>query len=88
MPSGSSPCPSTNSSTCWSPDGLRELLQQRLAELSLEIRNYPTPIARCDLHLPALLEERAAILSRLELLNEGSCSPAATWINDGGFDAA
>ena len=64
-------------------------LEKRIAELSAEIRNYPTPIARCDLHLPALLEERAELMARLETLNEqGSCSPAAVWTNDGGFNAA
>ena len=62
-------------------------LQQRLAELSEEIRNYPTPIARCDVQLSALLEERSLLLKQLED-NNGSCSPAAIWINDGGFDAA
>ena len=36
---------------------MREDLEKRLAALSEEIRSYPTPIARCDLHLPALLEE-------------------------------
>ena len=68
---------------------MRLELEQRLAELCAEIRNYPTPIARCDLHLPALLEERAQLLEKLGRLNDqGSCSPAAVWINDGGFDAA
>jgi hypothetical protein len=68
---------------------MREELRRRIAELSEEIRHYPTPIARCDLHLPALLEERAELMAKLELLNEqGSCSPAAVWTNDGGFDAA
>ena len=62
-------------------------LQKRLAELSEEIRNYPTPIARCDVQLSALLEERSLLLKKLEEHN-GSCSPAATWINDGGFNAA
>jgi hypothetical protein len=60
-------------------------LEERIAGLSEEIRNYPTPIARCDLHLPALLEERASLLSQLEKQN---CSPAALWTNDGGFNAA
>ena len=32
-------------------------LEQRLAELSREIRDYPTPIARCDEQLTALREE-------------------------------
>ena len=60
-------------------------LARRIAELSEEIRNYPTPIARCDLHLPALIEERAELMAKLE---QGSCSPAAIWNNDGGFNAA
>jgi hypothetical protein len=66
----------------------RDGLQQRIDELSREIRAYPTPIARCDLQLPALIEERAGLLARLEILNEqGSCSPAAVWANDGGRQA-
>ena len=68
---------------------VRAGLAQRIEELSREIRNYPTPIARCDLHLPALIEERADLMKELEQTNEyGSCSPAAVWSNDGGFDAA
>jgi hypothetical protein len=64
---------------------MRAELLQRIEQLSLEIRHYPTPIARCDLHLPALIEERAALMAQLESLNEqGSCSPAAVWANDGG----
>jgi hypothetical protein len=62
-------------------------IQRRLAELSEEIRNYPTPIARCDEQLSALLEERALLMKQLED-NNGSCSPAALWTNDGGFNAA
>ena len=61
-------------------------LQQRLAELCEEIRNYPTPIARCDEQLAALLEERAKIIKSLE--KQGGCTPLATWNNDGGFNAA
>ena len=68
---------------------MREKLEQRIAELSLEIRNYPTPIARCDEQLTALIEERSRLLAKLDDLNEhGSCSSAALWINDGGFNAA
>jgi hypothetical protein len=64
---------------------VRAELMRRIEQLSLEIRHYPAPIARCDLHLPALIEERAALMARLEPLNElGSCSPAAVWANDGG----
>ncbi len=60
-------------------------LERRIAEISEEIRHYPGPIARCDEHLPALLEERARLLAQLE---KQSCSAEALWINDGGFDAA
>jgi hypothetical protein len=68
---------------------LKEALEKRLAELVLEIRSYPTPIARCDLHLPALLEERTRVLSLLNSLDEKpACSPDALWVNDGGFHVA
>jgi hypothetical protein len=60
-------------------------LEKRIAELSDEIRHYPGPIARCDEHLPALLEERARLISQLE---KTACSPEALWTNDGGFNAA
>jgi hypothetical protein len=64
-------------------------LARRIDELSAEVRAYPTPIARCDLHLPALLEERALLLSQLNSFEEKSaCTPQALWINDGGFNAA
>jgi hypothetical protein len=56
-------------------------LQRRIDALSEEIRHYPTPIARCDLHLPALIEERAELMQKLEA---GPCSPEAVWANDGG----
>jgi hypothetical protein len=64
-------------------------LEQRIDELSHLIRSYPTPIARCDEQLAHLLEERSALVYRMKLLeDQGSCSPVATWINDGGFQAA
>ena len=68
---------------------MNESLQKRLAELSLEIRNYPTPIARCDEQLAHLLDERSALALKINILEEqGNCSPLAIWINDGGFHAA
>jgi len=68
---------------------MRSELERRIAELSGEIRRYPTPIARCDEQLTALLEERSRLVARLQRLEEhGSCGPTATWINDGGFHAA
>jgi hypothetical protein len=65
---------------------MKEELQKRLAELALEIRAYPTPIARCDEQLAALLEQRSRLV--LLLKKHSDCSPLALWINDGGFDAA
>ena len=68
---------------------MKDSLQKRLAELSLEIRNYPTPIARCDEQLAHLLEERSRLVFQMRILEEqGNCSPLAIWINDGGFHAA
>ena len=68
---------------------MKRELQRRVAELSEEIRHYPTPIARCDLHLPALLEERAALMEKLAALEQHApCSAEALWANDGGSNAA
>jgi chorismate mutase len=53
-------------------------LRGRIAELSQEIRNYPTPIARCDEQLTQLLEERARLMAQLE----------AQETKDGGTNAA
>ena len=64
-------------------------LERRIAELSAEIRAYPTPIARCDEQLGALLERRTMLFSQLEEIRaSGACAPLALWINDGGFNAA
>jgi len=59
--------------------------EKRIAELSEEIRHYPGPIARCDEHLAALLEERARLIAQLD---RRSCSAEALWTNDGGCNAA
>jgi hypothetical protein len=61
-------------------------LSRRIEELSAEIRNYPTPIARCDEQLTALIEERSRLLN--ELQKPGGCTPLGVWANDGGFHAA
>jgi hypothetical protein len=47
-------------------------VEKRIAELNAEIRHYPTPIARCDLHLPALIEERDNLLQQLKKIQETS----------------
>ena len=64
-------------------------LNRRIDELSREIRTYPTPIARCDEQLAALLEERARLVARRDALeSEPRCGPDAQWTNDGGMHAA
>lgn len=60
-------------------------LEHRLAELNEELRHYPGPIARCDQHLPALLEERARLMAELQSVQDReSCPPQARWGHDGG----
>jgi len=59
-------------------------LARLLEDLNAEIRTYPGPIACCDEHLPALLEERAKIMAELE---HESCPPEALWAHDGGRNA-
>ena len=49
---------------------VRARLQQRIDELSREIREYPTPIARCDEQLTGLIEERAKLLQQLSEFQE------------------
>ena len=71
----------------------RHVLEQRLAELSEEIRHYPTPIARCDEQLLDLLERRSQVLAQLRALDEqpraaSGCTEEGIWINDGGLHAA
>jgi hypothetical protein len=60
-------------------------VEERIAELSEEIRSYPTPIARCDEQLTALIEQRKELFLNME---KECCSPDALWTNDGGFTHA
>ena len=71
----------------------RQSLEQRLAELSEEIRHYPTPIARCDEQLLDLLERRSQVLAELKSVDDrpparSGCTEEGIWINDGGSNAA
>jgi len=78
-----------NSSISSQSDQVKDQIELRIDGLSREIRDYPTPIARCDEQLTHLLEERAGLISQLRDLQEkSSCSPLAVWTNDGGFHAA
>ena len=61
-------------------------IARRIAEISGEIRSYPTPIARCDEQLTALIEERSRLLNELNMPR--GCTPLGVWSNEGGSDAA
>ena len=67
----------------------RAELQRRIAQLSDEIRHYPTPIARCDEQLTGLIEERSRLLGLLSSDREpgNGCTPESIWVNDGGAAA-
>ena len=47
----------------------KEWLAARLELLNEEVRNYPTPIARCDDQLTGLLEQRASAAAQLQRLS-------------------
>ncbi len=47
----------------WS--ALAAWLERRGEQLREEVRDYPTPIARCDVQLTKLLEHRGGVLSTL-----------------------
>ena len=71
----------------------RQALEQHLAQLSSEIRHYPTPIARCDDQLLYLLERRSQVLAKLRELDApqpaaSGCTEEGIWTNDGGLHAA
>jgi len=44
---------------------IRDYLARRREALNDEVNGYPTPIARCDVQLTALLEARAEVLALL-----------------------
>jgi hypothetical protein len=44
---------------------IRDYLARRRDALNDEVNGYPTPIARCDVQLPALLEARAEVVALL-----------------------
>ncbi len=62
---------------------IRAQLEGRAAALSEAVRSYPTPIARCDEQLPALLESRREVLRLLEeadgTLVEAFAAAAVRW---------
>ena len=46
-------------------DAVRAYLARRRDALNDEVRHYPTPIARCDVQLTALLDARTEVLDLL-----------------------
>jgi len=63
---------------------IREL-ERCLEAITADIRNYPGPIARCDEHLTALLEERRQLWNELTThAARDGCTPSANWVHDGG----
>lgn len=51
--------------TAW--HALHEYLERRSKALCDEVRNYPTPIARCDVQLTKLIEQRTRAIETLGL---------------------
>jgi hypothetical protein len=49
---------------------LKSYLDRRSKELNDEVRNYPTPIARCDEQLTKLIEQRTRVINQLKLMTE------------------
>jgi hypothetical protein len=47
-------------------EALRQHLEARTGELNAEVAHYPTPIARCDVQLSKLLEQRARLYRELD----------------------
>jgi hypothetical protein len=47
---------------------LKIYFDRRSRELSEEVRNYPTPIARCDEQLTKLIEQRSGAINELKRL--------------------
>jgi len=56
---------------------LKRYLERRSKDLNEEIRNYPTPIARCDEQLTRLIEQRARAVDQLRLMVEAAPTPAS-----------
>lgn len=48
---------------------LRNHLESRARELNEEVRNYPSPIARCDVQLTKLIEQRTHTINQLNLMS-------------------
>jgi hypothetical protein len=54
--------------TAWSE--FKSYLERRSRELNQEVRDYPTPIARCDEQLTKLIEQRTRAINNLKRVTE------------------
>jgi len=63
---------------------IRRYLSRRRDALNDEVSHYPTPIARCDVQLTALLEARAEVLGLLRV--EDAALVAAFAVVAGRYD--
>lgn len=67
-------------------EALRHHLESRSRDLCDEVRHYPTPIARCDVQLTKLIEQRTHALESLRQFNDAACGhstpPADSAIQD------
>ena len=55
---------------------LKSYLERRSRELNEEVRNYPTPIARCDEQLTKLIEQRTRAINNLKRVTDAGATPA------------
>ena len=61
---------------------IRRYLEDRKAELSQEIRNYPPPIPACDVQFNTLMEQRTGISRELGRMDTLSHNPLSTSLID------
>ena len=64
-------------------DAARTSLRRALTLLGAEIRNYPTPVAGCDVQYNHLLGERQKILAALLALERPAFVPTPRTLDDG-----
>jgi hypothetical protein len=60
----------TGAAALW--QDIRRQLEAKKRAVTLEIRNYPQPIAGCDAQIPALWEARDALVRELNRLEEAA----------------
>ncbi len=64
-------------------DAARTSLRRALTLLGAEIRNYPTPVAGCDVQYNHLLGERQKVLDVLSALERPAFAPTPRTLAEG-----